>query len=125
MRDNDTKSYKHELKLTKQKQKQQFKMLLDQEQDFRYPKNKDANAVQKKLENQFFSELAKKAAAQEIHDIMEERKLKLTKAMSIKEDWDMNINFNRLKNDVFEKPQKFYTNFDYEKNKILGKAETE
>jgi hypothetical protein len=47
-------------------------------------------------------------AAQEIIEIMEERKIKLNKAMKVKADWDMQINLNKLKLEVEANPYKFY-----------------
>lgn len=47
-------------------------------------------------------------AAQEISDVIEEREMKLNKALSIKANWDMQINMNRLKKEVELNPKKFY-----------------
>ena len=89
MRDDDTKSHQYDIKLRKNNQKKQYKMLLQQENDLRYPKNQEALKLQQTFENDYFSSLAQKVAAQEITDILEERKMKLNKSMAIKANWDM------------------------------------
>lgn len=40
-------------------------------------------------------------------------------AMTVKADWDMNIDYNRLKSKIDENPRHFYNNFDEQKNSIL------
>ena len=39
--------------------------------------------------------------------------------MTVKADWDMNIDYNRLQKQVDENPRHFYNNFDNRKNSIL------
>lgn len=46
-------------------------MLQEQESDLRYPKNEETIRAQKKIEDEFFSALAKRAAVQEINEVIE------------------------------------------------------
>ena len=71
-------------------------MLLDQENDMRYPKNEKTIKMQKQVEDEFFSAMAKRAAVQEINEIIEKRQQKLNKNMTIKQNWDMNVDIKRL-----------------------------
>jgi hypothetical protein len=50
----------------------------------------------------------RRAAAQEIIDIMEDRKARMHQAMKVKADWDMSVNLNRLKLEVENNPRTFY-----------------
>ena len=84
MRDNDTKSGKYEIAQNKKKQKTQYQMLLEQENDLKYPKNEQTLRMQKQVEDEFFSAMAKRAAVQEINDVIEQRQQKLNKNMTIK-----------------------------------------
>jgi len=71
------------------------------------------------MEDEYFSMLAQKAAAQQIEDIIKQKQHKTNQAMSIQAMWDMEIDLKRLKKQVDKKPHEFYTNFDQHKEAVL------
>jgi hypothetical protein len=56
--------------------------------------------------------MAKRAAVQEINEIIEKRQQKLNKNMTIKQNWDMNVDIKRLQKEVEDNPKVFYDNFE-------------
>lgn len=74
--------------------------------------------IQKQLEDQYFSDLAQKAKQQEIEEIIQKREQRFNKAMSMKADWDMNINLNKLIKEVEQNPRDFYDKVEGDKKLV-------
>ncbi len=111
MRDDDTKSHTYEMKLVKEKKEKQHRMLKEQIADERYPKNTSAVKKKEQDDQDEYAKQAQKVAQEEIQEIILQRQERLAKAMTIKSDWDMNVDLNRLKKAVEQRPATFYDNF--------------